>query len=152
MQDIELKILDPRLGSEFPLPSYATPGSAGVDLRAMIEKDKLLNPGDTFLCPCGFSVYIKDPSLVGLVYPRSGMGFKNGIVLANLTGVIDSDYQGPLMVPLWNRGRLPYVLHAGERIAQLVFERTERAEFRVVSEYSEGTARGQGGFGSTGTK
>lgn len=146
----DIKILDKRLGTIFPLPSYATSGSAGIDIRAMLEKPTVLNPGETILTPSGFSVYIKDPSIVGIVYPRSGLGYKHGIVLANLVGVIDSDYQGPLMVPLWNRSQEPFTINPGDRIAQLVFERTLHANLNVVDSFSGESERGLNGFGSTG--
>ncbi len=148
--DIALKILDPRLGSEFPLPSYATRGSAGVDIRAMFEHETVIKPGETVLTPAGFSVYIKDPAVAGFVYPRSGLGYKHGIVLANLTGVIDSDYQGPIMVPLWNRSDKSFTVTPGDRIAQLVFQHVLLADFKICDDFGATSSRGQQGFGSTG--
>lgn len=146
----EIKILDKRLGTQFPLPSYATSGSAGIDIRAMLDSPVTLKPGETIMTQSGFCVYIKDPSIVGIVYPRSGLGYKHGIVLANLVGVIDSDYQGPLMVPLWNRSNEAYTIEPGDRIAQLVFERTLHADLSIVDEFQGNSERGTGGFGSTG--
>ncbi len=148
---IELKILDTRIGSEFPLPSYATPGSAGMDLRAMLDTDITIEPGETKLIPTGISVHVADPGLAAVILPRSGMGHKHGIVLGNLVGLIDSDYQGPLMVSCWNRGDKPFTMEIGDRLAQLVFVPVVQAEFKIVDEF-ESSDRGEGGFGHSGTK
>ena len=151
MHALQAKILDPRLGSDFPLPQYATPGSAGLDLRAMLEQDIVIKPGETVLIPTGLSVYIGDPNLAALILPRSGMGHKHGIVLGNLVGLIDSDYQGPLMVSCWNRGQTEFTMPVGERLAQLVLVPVVQAHFEMVEEFVE-TERGAGGFGHSGTK
>ena len=151
MHALQAKILDPRIGTEFPLPQYATPGSAGLDLRAMLEQDIVIKPGETVLIPTGLSVYIGDPNLAALILPRSGMGHKHGIVLGNLVGLIDSDYQGPLMVSCWNRGQTDFTMTVGERLAQLVLVPVVQAHFEMVEEFVE-TERGAGGFGHTGTK
>ncbi len=147
---IEMKILDERLqDGTFPLPEYATDKAAGMDLRAMTETDIVLGPKETFLMPTGIALYIKNPYLCATVLPRSGLGFKHGIVLGNLTGLIDADYQGPLMVPLWNRSEESFTIHVGERIAQLVFVPIVRAQLKIVDEF-DATTRGVQGFGSTG--
>ncbi|MBC2690579.1 MULTISPECIES: dUTP diphosphatase [Pseudomonas] len=151
MHALQAKILDPRIGSEFPLPQYATPGSAGLDLRAMLEQDTIIQPGETVLIPTGLSVYIGDPGLAALILPRSGLGHKHGIVLGNLVGLIDSDYQGPLMVSCWNRGQSAFTMTVGERLAQLVLVPVVQAHFEMVEEFVE-TERGVGGFGHTGAK
>ena len=151
MHALQAKILDPRIGTEFPLPQYATPGSAGLDLRAMLEQDIVIKPGETVLIPTGLSVYIGDPNLAALILPRSGLGHKHGIVLGNLVGLIDSDYQGPLMVSCWNRGQSDFTMTVGERLAQLVLVPVVQAHFEMVEEFVE-TERGAGGFGHTGTK
>jgi phosphopantothenoylcysteine decarboxylase/phosphopantothenate--cysteine ligase len=148
---IGFNILDPRIGTEFPLPQYATPGSAGLDLRAMLQQDTVIKPGETVLIPTGLSVYIGDPNLAALILPRSGMGHKHGIVLGNLVGLIDSDYQGPLMVSCWNRGQTEFTMPVGERLAQLVLVPVVQAHFEMVEEFVE-TERGTGGFGHSGTK
>ncbi|VVM66752.1 Deoxyuridine 5'-triphosphate nucleotidohydrolase [Pseudomonas fluorescens] len=150
MHALQAKILDPRIGSEFPLPQYATPGSAGLDLRAMLEKDTVIKPGETLLIPTGLSVYIGDPGLAALILPRSGLGHKHGIVLGNLVGLIDSDYQGPLMVSCWNRSDKDFTLEIGERLAQLVLVPVVQAHFEMVEEFVE-TERGAGGFGHSGS-
>lgn len=150
MHALQAKILDPRIGSEFPLPQYATPGSAGLDLRAMLEKDTVIKPGETVLIPTGLSVYIGDPGLAALILPRSGLGHKHGIVLGNLVGLIDSDYQGPLMVSCWNRGQTDFTMVVGERLAQLVLVPVVQAHFEMVEEFVE-TERGAGGFGHSGS-
>ena len=149
MHALQAKILDPRIGTEFPLPQYATPGSAGLDLRAMLEQDTVIKPGETVLIPTGLSVYIGDPNLAALILPRSGMGHKHGIVLGNLVGLIDSDYQGELKISAWNRSDTPFVLEPMERLAQLVIVPVVQAQFRVVTEFAA-TQRGEGGYGSTG--
>lgn len=149
MKKIDLKILDNRIGSEFPLPTYATEGSAGLDLRALIDQPLTVEAGQTVLIPTGISVYIADPSLAAVILPRSGLGHKNGIVLGNLVGLIDSDYQGPLMVSLWNRSDKAFTVEVGDRIAQLVFLPVVQAEFNIVSEFNS-TERGEGGFGHSG--
>ena len=151
MHALQAKILDPRIGTEFPLPQYATPGSAGLDLRAMLEQDIVIKPGETVLIPTGLSVYIGDPNLAALILPRSGMGHKHGIVLGNLVGLIDSDYQGPLMVSCWNRGQSDFTMTVGERLAQLVLVPVVQAHFEMVEEFVE-TERGAGGFGHPATK
>ena len=151
MHALQAKILDPRIGTEFPLPQYATPGSAGLDLRAMLEQDIVIKPGEPVLIPTGLSVYIGDPNLAALILPRSGMGHKHGIVLGNLVGLIDSDYQGPLMVSCWNRGQTDFTMAVGERLAQLVLVPVVQAHFEMVEAFVE-TERGTGGFGHTGTK
>ncbi|ABO25349.1 dUTP diphosphatase [Shewanella loihica] len=148
---IELKILDSRIGSQFPLPAYATPGSAGMDLRAMIETTMVIQPGETQLIPTGIAVHVADPSLAAVILPRSGMGHKHGIVLGNLVGLIDSDYQGPLMVSCWNRSNEPFTLEIGDRLAQLVFVPVVQAEFKLVDEFDT-SDRGEGGFGHSGTQ
>ena len=148
---IEVKILDPRIGTQFPLPAYATPGSAGMDLRAMIDTEITLAPGETKLIPTGIAIHVADPSLAAVILPRSGLGHKNGIVLGNLVGLIDSDYQGPLMVSCWNRSATPFTLSLGERLAQLVFVPVVQAQFTLVDEF-ESSVRGEGGFGHSGTK
>jgi len=149
MHKIQLKILDPRLGSELPLPAYATDGSAGLDLRAVLDTPVTLEPGATTLLKTGLAIYIADPHLAAVILPRSGLGHKHGIVLGNLVGLIDSDYQGELMVSCWNRGRDVFTINPGERIAQLVFVPVVRASFETVTEF-HATQRGAGGFGSTG--
>jgi dUTP pyrophosphatase len=146
---IQLKILDPRLGDAMPLPSYATEGSAGLDLRACLDAPLALAPGDTTLINTGLAMHIGDPNIAATILPRSGLGHKHGIVLGNLVGLIDSDYQGPLMVSCWNRGQVTYTIEPGERIAQLVIVPVLRANFNVVDEFSD-SDRGEGGFGSSG--
>ena len=146
---IKLRVLDPRIGREFPLPQHATAGSAGMDLRACIEAPLVLPPGAVELIPTGVSIYISDPDLAAVLLPRSGLGHKNGIVLGNLVGLIDSDYQGPLMVSVWNRGAAAFTLNPGDRIAQMVFVPVVQVGFEVVEDFSS-TARGAGGFGSSG--
>ncbi|AKJ94057.1 deoxyuridine 5'-triphosphate nucleotidohydrolase [Thioalkalivibrio versutus] len=147
--EIDLKILDPRMGADFPLPAPATDGSAGVDLRAMIEAPLTLEPGTAELIPTGLSIHIEDPGYAGMILPRSGLGHKHGLVLGNLVGLIDADYQGPLMVSCWNRGASAYTLEIGERLAQLVIVPVIQPKFRVVEDFEE-TVRGAGGFGSSG--
>ena len=149
MQKIELKVLDQRLGHEFPLPHYATDGSAGMDMRAMLEGPLEINPGETHLIPTGLAIHIADPGLASVLLPRSGLGHKKGIVLGNLVGLIDSDYQGQIFVSCWNRGSEPFTVQVGERIAQMVFIPVVQAEFDIVEEF-EGSRRGEGGFGHTG--
>ena len=149
MHSLQAKILDPRIGDQFPLPQYATPGSAGLDLRAMLQQDLLLEPGQTVLIPTGLSIYIADPGLAALILPRSGLGHKHGIVLGNLVGLIDSDYQGQLMVSVWNRGNDSFTMQPGERIAQLVILPVVQASFQLVDEFNQ-SERGEGGFGSSG--
>ncbi|HUP91287.1 MAG TPA: dUTP diphosphatase [Solimonas sp.] len=146
---IQLKILSPRIGQDVPLPAYATDGSAGLDLRAILDAPVTVYPGDTTLLKTGLAIYIADPALAAVVLPRSGLGHKHGIVLGNLVGLIDSDYQGELMVSCWNRGKDAFTINPGERIAQLVFVPVVRAEFEVVADF-HATQRGAGGFGSTG--
>ena len=150
MHSLQAKILDPRIGDQFPLPQYATPGSAGLDLRAMLQQDLLLEPGQTVLIPTGLSIYIADPGLAALILPRSGLGHKHGIVLGNLVGLIDSDYQGELMVSCWNRGSSAFNIAVGERLAQLVLVPVVQAHFELVSEFDE-SQRGSGGFGHSGS-
>ena len=151
MIDIALKILDPRLGQSIPLPEAATPGSAGMDLRAAIESPLTLEPGDTALVPSGLALHIGDPGWCGLIVPRSGLGHKQGLVMGNLVGVIDADYQGPLMISCWNRGRLACTIGVGDRIAQLLLVPVAQARLHIVAEFAP-SARGSGGFGSTGIK
>jgi len=146
---IQLKILDPRLGRELPLPAYATEGSAGLDLRALLDAPLLLEPGASSLIRTGLAIHIADPGLAAVILPRSGLGHKHGIVLGNLVGLIDSDYQGELMVSCWNRGQTGFTVNPGERIAQLVIVPVVRAAFEVVNEF-QASPRGAGGFGHTG--
>ena len=149
MQKIQLKILDPRLGNEIPMPEYATDGSAGIDLRACLETDITLQPGETTLIPTGIAIHINDHQLAAVLLPRSGLGHKHGIVLGNLVGLIDSDYQGQIFVSCWNRGQHAFTITIAERIAQMVFVPVVHANFEVVSEFNQ-TTRGEGGFGHTG--
>jgi dUTP pyrophosphatase len=146
---IKLRILDPRVGREFPLPQHATDGSAGMDLRACLAAPLVLAPGGAELIPTGISIYIEDPDLAALLLPRSGLGHKSGIVLGNLVGLIDSDYQGPLMVSCWNRAGASYVIQPGERIAQLVVVPVVSVALDVVEEFDR-SARAAGGFGHSG--
>src|ERR1700733_1690750 len=146
---IKVRILDPRIGREFPLPQHATPGSAGMDLRACIHAPLVLEPGAAELLPTGISIYVEDPDLAALLLPRSGLGHKNGIVLGNLVGLIDSDYQGPLMVSTWNRGTKEFTINPGDRIPQMVIVPVVQVAFEVVEDFSA-TARGSAGFGSSG--
>lgn len=148
MKTVDVKILDPRLKDN--LPTYATPGSAGLDLRACLNEPIDLAPGQTVLVPTGLSVHLADPNYAAMILPRSGMGHKNGIVLGNLVGLIDSDYQGPLMISTWNRGQTTFRLEPMERLAQLIIVPVVQATFRVVDEFSDTSDRGTGGFGSTG--
>lgn len=150
MHKLQAKILDPRLGRDFPLPEYATSGSAGLDLRAMLQTDTTLEPGQTLLIPTGLSIHIADPNLAALVLPRSGLGHKHGIVLGNLVGLIDSDYQGELMVSCWNRGQTSFSIAVGERIAQLMLVPVIQAQFELVKEFGD-SDRGAGGFGHSGS-
>jgi len=149
MNKLQLKILDPRLGKEIPLPEYATPGSAGMDLRACIDAPITLKPGDTELIPTGIAVHISDPGYAATILPRSGLGHKHGIVLGNLVGLIDSDYQGQLFVSCWNRGNTTFTIEVADRIAQLVILPVAQVEFEIVGEFSD-SDRGEGGFGSSG--
>ncbi len=149
MHELELKILDSRLGEEFPLPSHATGGSAGMDLRAMLDAPIDLKPGQTELIPTGMAIHIADPGLAAVILPRSGLGHKHGIVLGNLVGLIDSDYQGQLFVSCWNRGSDSFRVEIGERIAQLVVIPVVQAKFNIVEEFDD-SGRGAGGFGHTG--
>ena len=149
MQVIKLKVLDERLGSEFPLPDYATDGAAGLDLRACLHEPLVLEPGSTELVPTGLAIHLDDPGLAAVLLPRSGLGHKHGIVLGNLVGLIDSDYQGQVFVSAWNRGRTAFTIRPGERIAQMVIVPVVRARFEVVEDFEE-TARGAGGFGHSG--
>ena len=149
MQSIQLKILDSRIGADFPLPDYATDGSAGMDLRACLDQTLKLQPGQTELLPTGLAIHISDPGLAAVLLPRSGLGHKHGIVLGNLVGLIDSDYQGQLYVSCWNRGSDTFIIEPGERIAQMVFVPVVRAGFEVVEEFAD-SDRGAGGFGHTG--
>jgi len=147
--DIELKVLDPRVGDVIPLPTPATDGSAGMDLRAAVEGPLELAPGASALVPTGFAIHIGDPGWCALIVPRSGLGHKHGLVTGNLVGVIDADYQGPLMISCWNRSAIPYTIHPGDRIAQLLLVPVGRASLRVVDSFAP-SLRGEGGFGSTG--
>lgn len=150
-QDLQVKLLDPRFGAEWPLPEYATAASAGLDLRAALDAPLVLAPGDATLIPSGLSIHIADPGLCAVILPRSGLGHKHGIVLGNGTGLIDADYQGPLMISTWNRGREAFTIAPGDRIAQLVLLPVVRAALRVVDTF-ETSARGEGGFGHTGVR
>lgn len=149
--DVELKILDPRLGDAIPLPEPATAGSAGMDLRAALDAPITLAPGDSALVPSGIAIHIGDPGWCALVVPRSGLGHRQGLVMGNLVGVIDADYQGPLMISCWNRGREPVTIGVGDRIAQLLLVPVAQARLNIVSEFAP-SGRGAGGFGSTGIK
>ncbi len=148
---LQLKVLDPRFGGEWPLPAYATAASAGMDLRAALDAPLTLAPGDAALVPSGLALHIGDPGLCAVVLPRSGLGHKHGIVLGNGTGLIDADYQGPLLISVWNRGREAFSIQPGDRIAQLVILPVVRATFEVVDTF-EDSARGAGGFGHTGVR
>ena len=149
MHQIDVKILDPRIGNDFPLPDYATAGSAGMDLRACVDSDTEISPGETILIPTGIALHIGDPGLAATILPRSGLGHKHGIVLGNLVGLIDSDYQGQIFVSCWNRGDKSFVIEPGARIAQLVIIPVIQATFNVVDDFEE-SQRGEGGFGHTG--
>lgn len=149
MKKIQLKILDPRLGNEIALPSYATDGSAGLDLRACLDQAMTLQPGESQLIPTGLAIHIADPHLAAVLLPRSGLGHKHGIVLGNLVGLIDSDYQGQVFVSCWNRSVIPFTIEIGERIAQMVFVPVVQAEFECVTEFDQ-SQRGSGGFGHSG--
>ena len=146
---LKVRILDKRIGTEFPLPAYATTGSAGLDLRAVLDAPVVLPPGKAELLPTGLAIHLDDPGFAAVILPRSGLGHKHGIVLGNLVGLIDSDYQGQLMVSCWNRGSEPFTINPGERIAQLVIVPVVQVEFDIKEEF-EGTSRGAGGFGHTG--
>jgi len=151
MQAIKLRIIDPRIGNEFPLPTYATAGAAGLDLRACLSASLELKPGNTELIPSGIAVHIGDPNLAAVVLPRSGLGHKHGIVLGNLVGLIDSDYQGEILISCWNRGATSFRIEPGDRIAQLVFVPVAQVRFEVVTTF-EDSARGVGGFGHSGRR
>lgn len=150
MRSIELKILDPRVGDSIPLPHYATDGSAGLDMRACIDAAITVAPGETILIPTGLAIHINNASLAAVLLPRSGLGHKHGLVLGNLTGLIDSDYQGQVFISCWNRGSASYEIQPGERIAQMVFVAVEQVAFSVVEEFDD-SERGSGGFGHSGT-
>lgn len=146
---VQLKILDPRIGNEFPMPRYETKDAAGLDLRACLENARTIEPGETLLIPTGIAIFIGDPQLAAVILPRSGLGHKHGLVLGNLVGLIDADYQGPLMVSCWNRGQAAYTIEPGDRIAQLVFLPIIRTHFNLVEDFNL-TERGGGGFGHSG--
>jgi len=146
---LKVRILDPRVGDSLPLPTHATPGSAGMDLRACIDGPLTLAPGQAELVPTGIAIHLEDPGLAAMLLPRSGLGHKHGVVLGNLVGLIDSDYQGQLLVSAWNRGSAPYVIQPGERIAQMVLVPVVQAELEVVADFAS-SERGEGGFGSSG--
>lgn len=149
MKKIDVKILDSRVGQQFPLPTYATAGSAGLDLRACLDEAIELAPGATTLLPTGLAIYIADPTLAAVILPRSGLGHKHGVVLGNLVGLIDSDYQGQLMVSVWNRSQQSFTIAPGERIAQMVFVPVVQVEFNLVDDF-DASQRGEGGFGHSG--
>lgn len=149
MKQLQVRVLDPRIGSTWPLPAYATPGSAGLDLRALLEAPLVLAPGATALIPTGLAIHLDDPGYAAVILPRSGLGHKHGIVLGNLVGLIDSDYQGQLMVSCWNRGQAAFTIEPGERIAQLVVVPVAQVELKVVEEFTA-SERGAGGFGHSG--
>jgi len=149
MQKIQLQILDKRIGTDIPLPTYATDGSAGMDMRACLDEPLVIHPGDTHLIPTGIAIHINDSNLAAVLLPRSGLGHKHGIVLGNLTGLIDSDYQGQVFVSCWNRGKDTFTVNPGERIAQMVFVPVVQAEFEIVESFATSN-RGEGGFGHTG--
>ena len=151
MHKIQLKILDPRIGDKIPLPEYATDGSAGMDLRAALDETTVVKPGETILIPTGMAIYIEDPNMAAVVLPRSGLGHKHGIVLGNLVGLIDSDYQGQLFISCWNRGDTNFTIEVGDRLAQLVIIPVIQADFEVVDDFVS-TDRGVGGFGHSGKK
>ena len=151
MPKIALKILDARIGTKFPLPRYGTAGAAGLDLVACLDASLTLKPGDTQLIPTGIAIHIGDPGLAAMLLPRSGLGHKHGIVLGNLVGLIDSDYQGQVFVSCWNRGQAVFTIEPGDRIAQMVFVPVTQAEFEIVQDFEE-SQRGAGGFGHTGVK
>jgi len=150
LRSIDLKILDPRLGDTIPLPHHATEGSAGLDMRAVIDEVITVEPGETALIPTGLAIHIGDPGLAAVLLPRSGLGHKHGLVLGNLTGLIDSDYQGQVFISCWNRGSKSYEIQPGERIAQMLFVPVEQVQFNVVEDF-EDSERGAGGFGHSGT-
>ncbi|MCW8929622.1 MAG: dUTP diphosphatase [Gammaproteobacteria bacterium] len=150
MNEVDVKILDPRVGTEFPMPEYATHGSAGMDLRAILDGEKELHPGETLLIPTGLAIHIEDNNMAAVILPRSGLGHKHGIVLGNLVGLIDSDYQGQLFVSCWNRGNTTFIVKPGERIAQLVFVPVIQANLNIVESFEQ-SQRGEGGFGHTGS-
>ena len=150
MRSIELKILDPRVGDSIPLPHYATDGSAGLDMRACIDKPLTVAPGETVLVPTGLAIHVADASLAAVLLPRSGLGHKHGLVLGNLTGLIDSDYQGQVYISCWNRSSSGYEVQPAERIAQMVFVPVEQVQFKVVEKFDD-SHRGAGGFGHSGT-
>jgi len=149
MKKIELKILDARVGKDYPLPAYATTGSAGLDLRACTDEELTLSPGETKLIPTGIAIHIADPSLAATILPRSGLGHKHGIVLGNLVGLIDSDYQGQIFISCWNRGETTFAINPGDRMAQLVFVPVVQAKFEIVDDFDK-SIRGEGGFGHSG--
>lgn len=149
MPAVEVRILDPRIGRGIPLPDYATDGSAGLDLRACLDRPLTVRPGETHLIATGIAIHLGDPGLAAMVLPRSGLGHKHGIVLGNLVGLIDSDYQGELLVSVWNRGNEPFTIQVGERIAQMIVVPVVRAHFEVVDDFAE-SQRGSGGFGHSG--
>lgn len=149
--ELQFRILDPRLGHEFPLPAHATDGSAGLDLRAMVKETTVLEPGQTMLLPTGMAIYIENPGYAGMILPRSGLGHKHGIVLGNLVGLIDADYQGELMVSCWNRSVQPFTIEPGDRIAQLVIVPVQQVSLRQVESFSA-SERGEGGFGHSGRR
>jgi dUTP pyrophosphatase len=150
LRSIDLKILDPRVGDSIPLPEYATDGSAGLDMRAALDAPLSLVPGATELVPTGLAIHVADPGLAAVLLPRSGLGHKHGLVLGNLTGLIDSDYQGQVYISVWNRGSKTYEIQPGERIAQMVFVPVEQVRFNIVDEFGD-SKRGSGGFGHSGT-
>jgi len=149
MQNLQVKLLNAKIGKDIPLPSYSTPGSAGMDLRACLEESLDLAPAETSLIPTGVAIFVADPGYAALILPRSGLGHKHGIVLGNLVGLIDSDYQGELMISAWNRGSSNFTIEPGDRIAQLIVVPVQQVEFSIVSEFLS-TERGTGGFGSSG--
>ena len=151
MDKLQVKVLNPKINKEIALPKYSTAGSAGLDLRACLDESQTLNPGVTELIPTGLAIYIGDPDYAAVIMPRSGLGHKHGIVLGNLVGLIDSDYQGELMISAWNRSNTSFIIEPGERIAQLVVIRVKQIEFSLVEEFTR-TNRGTGGFGSSGSE
>lgn len=150
MRSISLKILDSRVGDSIALPNYATDGAAGLDMRACIDEALTVEPGETVLVPSGLAIHIEDTQLAAVLLPRSGLGHKHGLVLGNLTGLIDSDYQGQIFISCWNRSQKPYEIQPGERIAQMVFVQVEQVKFEIVEEFND-SSRGEGGFGHSGT-